>query len=190
MLELLPLISTRQVLLRQLEENEEIQNVFSYGVAVGQISRTRYVEYTSLALGNLGESLGEFFRAETNLMLISGCMRWIRIADETSVQEHLDDLLRCLRGALDCDRRLVHLIEATEALLECGLRDDARVFTEHCIREASQTRSIHRLDTWIVIFHKATYIERELKLHHFVRRLFSPMSQLQFEVMVTAENWS
>lgn len=70
-LNLLPLVSDVHTLQQQMDENEDIQNLVYYSIAVGQVSRNKYVEYTRLALEHLGPDIQEAAKIEANLMLIA-----------------------------------------------------------------------------------------------------------------------
>lgn len=100
----------------------------------------------------------------------------------------MNELLAALSVAIEYDSHLRHILEATEALIKCGLSDKARLYAAEALSQARQMRCVRRLHDWIVMFQKSVYIARELKMGDFVRNLFSHMSYQHFKSILAIEN--
>ena len=186
-LELLPQISSEETLLRQMDENEDVQNLFYYSIAIGRVSRRTCLNYTLLALNHAGDAIEASAKVEANLMLISNGLRWMKDVEGSTRQTAMDGLLMSLQGAREYDSDVFHLLEATHATIECGVIPEARGLAELTLRSAGQLRSLRRLHDWVMLFHKATFIARGLGASDFVDRLFSSVSDIQFSLMLAAE---
>lgn len=165
---------------KQYDENDRMENVIHYARALGRVSRAKGSQYFQFILDRHKHEVERQLEAEANLALVSNWMRMLRLGGQTFVDQHVDALAKFLQTTAGYDTRLRHLLEATEALIECKQVEAARRFAAQALEEAGQMKSIHRLHEWITVLYKAARIGSELDMPDFAQSLFSGVKNWYF----------
>lgn len=186
--EFVELICSQEIWKRQYEENEVLENVVHYIRGLGRISRTKGSEYVRFLVENHLNEIQDSLEIEANLMLISNWLRMLPMVGKDFADPLINRMSGILVSTVEYDKRLRHLLEATEALIECDQADLAGQFANRALKETSQMRSVHSLRSWIDLFHKAVRIGRELSIPDFPGRLFAEINHLHFTLMLRFEN--
>jgi hypothetical protein len=180
-LELVSRMSTDDVRSAQLEENENIRNVWHFARTLTRISKAAGGDYVSFVSRQIGRDIAEFAQTEANLMEISN---WLRmIAGEPSRARLVTELIPCLDEAMEYDSQVRHLIEAATALAECGHIQDGRRFADAAVNESRQLRNMLQLRDFVDIVLKAAWLERRLGHPGFTDKLFSRFDASQLARM-------
>lgn len=158
---------------KQFVEIEEIDNVLHYMRTLTYVNRKKGGEYVRHVIERHGAHLRAALKEEVNLMAVSNWLRVLPSRDEAFVKEHVEEVSEALQATAEFDTRLRHLLEATEAMLECGNNTLAAEFAQQALRQKAQMGSVRRLHDWIILFHKATYIGSRLQMPDFPDQLFS-----------------
>lgn len=115
-LNLVERFSTDGLRVAQLEENENLRNVWHFARTLTRVSKRAGAEYVDFIMRNIGHDIIEFADAEANVMEISN---WLRVL---SAKEGLADsplvarLIPCLDEAKEYDSQIWHLLEAERPL--------------------------------------------------------------------------
>lgn len=187
-LDFLRRICTEERWRKQYKDNEELENVLHYANSLRHLSRATANEFVRFVLANHHGDIQQELTNEINLMTVSNWLRASSNRDQSVVDEEVDSIIGLLEETAEFDARLYHLIEATEASIECGQMKLARHFAARALNESSQLLSVRKLQNWIVLFHKALRIERELDLANFTGDLFEEINNPRFFIGLLSLN--
>jgi hypothetical protein len=179
-LDFLRRICTEERWREQYKDNEELENVLHYAHSLRHVSRTTANEFMRFVVVNHYEDIQQSLANEVNLMTVSNWLRALSSREQSVVNDEVNSIIGSLEETAEFDTQLYHLIEATEALIECGQRKAARRFAARALSESSQLRSLRKLQNWIVLFHKALRIESKLGIANFTSDLFEEVNNLRF----------
>ncbi|MCK4829494.1 hypothetical protein KA005_77935, partial [bacterium] len=186
--EFVEFICSQEIWKRQYEENEVLENVVHYTRGLGRVSRTKGCEYVRFLVENHLNEIQDSLEIEANLMLISNWLRMLPMVGKDFADPLINRMSGILFSTVEYDKRLRHLLEATEALIECDHADLAGQYANRALKETSQMRSVRSLRSWIDLFHKAVRIGRELSIPDFPGRLFAEINHWHFTLMLRFEN--
>jgi hypothetical protein len=172
--------STEDNWTKQFLENEEVENVLHYARTLTYVNRKKGSEYVSHIVKQHGEHIRAALKEEINLMAVSNWLRVLPSSDEAFAKEHVEQVSEALRETVQYDTRLRHILEVTEAMLECRNDILADEFAQQALKQKAQMGSVRRLYDWIVLFHKAVYIGNRLQTPDFANRLFSSIEDHYF----------
>lgn len=172
---------------RQFEENELIVNSLHFARTASRVSQSWAKEYMSFIIERFGDSISQCLEHEANVMQVSDWLRMIADLGLGSEFRQADSVRTALIEASDYDREVRHLLEATEALFECGFQKEARHFAALAREEAYQLKGLRRLGDFLVLCQKAVLIESWLSERGFVEDLLANVDNLRFSWMLAME---
>ena len=182
-LNLVERFSTDRSRVAQLEENENLRNVWHFARTLTRVSKQAGAEYVDFIMPKIGHDIIEFADAEANVMEISNWLRVLRAKEGLADSPLVARLTPCLDEAKEYDSQIRHLLEAAEALTECNQRQHAQRFADGAVDESRQVSSIRKLRDFIDILQKALWLESQLRRHAFAADVFAPLGTPQVELM-------
>ena len=147
---------------QQWDENEEFENVVHYARTLYDVNRDKGRHYVNFLVEQHRDDIFAIMDSEANLMLVSNWLRVIAMGDLDLAPDYVKRIADLALSVTNIDTRVWHLLEATEALIECKQKGAADQMRLLAAAETSQLRTVNNVRDWVVLFHKTLRIAREL----------------------------
>jgi hypothetical protein len=170
-----------------LNENESPGNLLHLARVLGRISRKYAGDFVRFLIVNRGNEINEYLEFGANLSQAAGWVRVLRLAGRKFVTNYIEPMGRALQETMTYDQQLYHLLETTEAFIECGQSKMARRAALFAQRQAIQARSACELSHMIKILMKSLRIESHLGLEGFAANIFAHVSTEQMHLLLMRE---
>jgi len=167
----------------QLEENENLRNVWHFARTLTRISKRAGSDYIDFVSRNLGNDIVSLAHSEANVMEVANWLRLTTLHGGGAGPGLSSGLLAALDEAREFDSQIRHLLQGALALTECGKSERALQFANAALHERRQLRALVSVQDLMDILLMALEIEAGLNGDGFTADLLGVLEEDQVESM-------
>ena len=175
-------ISQEDVWKYQITENERINNLLHWAHALSFVSKSRSKYFVNYLIDNHIDEIYDYIEFEANLMQVSNWLRLFAVSDCEDMEFYIGKFVKVLDEVSEYDIQLIHLLEVTEAMIECGILESAHNFISIIKEQFWQIRTLS-LRNFVLVFHKVQRIEKELNIEGFTVQMLDSIDEWHFQLL-------
>lgn len=158
---------------RQWEATEELANAFRYAHALRQVSLDASRRYAAFLHEEYRDDIEGLLDAEADLEKVSNWAHTLSVGGQKLDSAHGEYIARVVAETAEFDSRVIQLLDAAQALIECGQIAAAASTAELALRNGSQLESLRGLALWVAVFNRAVSIARAIGDSEYPAKLLS-----------------